>query len=81
MCVTRGVCAVCRVCYVRTQVGTGLLTYPVLMAADILLYRAALVPANCIMIDHFLHLNWDWSPRFSRCVIKTAGFEPKRPEI
>ena len=53
VCVTRGVCAVCRVCYVRTQVGTGLLTYPVLMAADILLYRAALVPANCIMIDHF----------------------------
>jgi hypothetical protein len=27
-------------------VGTGLLTYPVLMAADILLYRAALVPAE-----------------------------------
>jgi hypothetical protein len=37
--------------------------------------------ANCIIIDHFLHLNRDWSPRFSRCVIKTAGFEPQRPEI
>jgi hypothetical protein len=21
--------------------------------------------ANCIIIDHFLHLNRDWSPRFS----------------
>ena len=37
--------------------------------------------ANCTIIDHFLDLNRDWSPRFSRCVIKTAGFEPKRPEI
>jgi hypothetical protein len=33
------------------------------------------------LLTIFLHLNRDWSPRFSRCVIKTAGFEPKRPEI
>jgi hypothetical protein len=37
--------------------------------------------ANCIIIDHFLHLNRDWSPRFSTLRVKTAGFEPKRPEI
>ena len=34
------------------QVGTGLLTYPVLMAADILLYRAALVPVGEDQYQH-----------------------------
>jgi hypothetical protein len=29
----------------------------------------------------FLHLNWDWSPHFSTLREKTAGFEPKRPEV
>jgi hypothetical protein len=29
----------------------------------------------------FLHLNRDWSPRFSTLRDKTAEFEPKRPEI
>jgi hypothetical protein len=37
--------------------------------------------ANCRIIDHFLHLNRDWSPRCSTLRDKTAGFEPKRPEI
>jgi hypothetical protein len=37
--------------------------------------------ANCIIIDHFPHLNRDWSPRFSRCRFKTAGNGSKRPEI
>ena len=32
--------------------GTGLLTYPVLMAADILLYRAALVPVGEDQYQH-----------------------------
>ena len=36
--------------------------------------------ANTI-IDHFLHLNLNWSPVFSRCRLKTAGNGPKRPEI
>ena len=36
----------------RLQVGTGLLTYPVLMAADILLYRAALVPVGEDQYQH-----------------------------
>ena len=34
------------------SVGTGLLTYPVLMAADILLYRAALVPVGEDQYQH-----------------------------
>jgi hypothetical protein len=37
--------------------------------------------ANCIIIDHFLHLNRGWSPRFSTLRDETAGFEPKQPEI
>jgi len=34
------------------EVGAGLLTYPVLMAADILLYRAALVPVGADQKQH-----------------------------
>ena len=43
--------------------------------------QSVVCTANCIIIDHFLHLNRDWSPRFSTLHDKTAGFERKRPEI
>jgi hypothetical protein len=50
-------------------------------AKDTLICTITCTTANCIIIDHFLHLNRDWSPRFSALRDKTAGFEPKRPEI
>jgi hypothetical protein len=41
----------------------------------------AIGTANCRIIDLFLHLNRDWSPRFSTLRDKTAGNGSKRPEI
>jgi hypothetical protein len=35
----------------------------------------------CSIVATFLHLNRDWSPRFSMLRDETAGFEPKRLEI
>jgi hypothetical protein len=30
---------------------------------------------SCIIIDHFLHLNRDWSPFFSRCRLSKNGWQ------
>lgn len=46
------------------EVGTGLLTYPVLMAADILLYQADLVPVGEDQRQH-LELSRDIAERFN----------------
>ncbi|MEJ7617016.1 MAG: tryptophan--tRNA ligase [Pyrinomonadaceae bacterium] len=49
----------------RDNVGVGLLTYPVLMAADILLYQADLVPVGEDQKQH-LELTRDLAMRFNR---------------
>jgi tryptophanyl-tRNA synthetase len=49
----------------REGVGTGLLTYPVLMAADILLYQTDLVPVGQDQKQH-LELTRDVAERFNR---------------
>lgn len=46
------------------NVGTGLLTYPVLMASDILLYRPDLVPVGEDQRQH-LELTRDLARRFA----------------
>jgi tryptophanyl-tRNA synthetase len=48
----------------RTTVGSGILTYPVLMAADILLYRADLVPVGDDQKQH-IELTRDVATRFN----------------
>ena len=49
----------------REQVGAGLLTYPTLMAADILLYQTDLVPVGHDQKQH-LELTRDLAERFNR---------------
>src|SRR5215213_6772269 len=49
----------------RENVSTGLLTYPVLMAADILLYQTDLVPVGQDQKQH-LELTRDLAERFNR---------------
>src|SRR5207248_1179968 len=49
----------------RESVGAGLLTYPVLMAADILLYQTDLVPVGQDQKQH-LELTRDIAERFNR---------------
>ena len=49
----------------RAQVGAGLLTYPALMAADILLYQTDLVPVGHDQKQH-LELTRDLAERFNR---------------
>ena len=49
----------------RESVGTGVLTYPVLMAADILLYQTDLVPVGHDQKQH-LELTRDIAERFNR---------------
>ena len=49
----------------RESVGTGVLTYPVLMAADILLYQTDLVPIGQDQKQH-LELTRDIAERFNR---------------
>jgi len=49
----------------RENVGAGLLTYPVLMAADILLYQTELVPVGHDQKQH-LELTRDLAERFNR---------------
>src|ERR1700712_4857762 len=48
----------------QEQVGSGLLQYPVLMAADILLYQAAIVPVGDDQSQH-LELTRDIAARFN----------------
>jgi tryptophanyl-tRNA synthetase len=48
----------------RATVGSGLLTYPVLMAADILLYRADIVPVGDDQKQH-IELTRDLAERFN----------------
>ena len=54
----------------RENVSTGLLTYPVLMAADILLYQTDLVPVGQDQKQH-LELTRDLAERFNRDYGKT----------
>ena len=37
--------------------------------------------ANCIIIDHFSHVNLNWSPFFSRCRLNTAGNGSNGPKF
>jgi tryptophanyl-tRNA synthetase len=59
-------------------VGVGLFDYPVLMAADILLYKAQLVPVGDDQVQH-LELTRDLARRFNEkyCKSKPILFEPK----
>ncbi len=59
------------------RIGTGLFSYPVLMAADILLYRANLVPVGEDQRQH-LELTRNLAARFNRLVGETFVIpEPK----
>ena len=62
------------------SVGAGLFTYPVLMAADILLYQADLVPVGKDQIQH-LELTRDIATRFNNTYSPTfkipEGYVPK----
>lgn len=55
----------------RQSVGTGLFTYPLLMAADILLYRATIVPVGEDQVQH-LELTREIARKFN------GRFTPKR---
>jgi len=56
--------------------GFGLFAYPVLMAADILLYGADLVPVGKDQIQH-VEFARDWATRFN--VAHVPGYDPQDP--
>src|SRR5215208_8426119 len=65
----------------RENVSTGLLTYPVLMAADILLYQTDLVPVGQDQKQH-LELTRDLAMRFNRDYGETFKVpEPFIPKV
>src|SRR6266550_6218883 len=67
----------------RERAGVGLFTYPVLMAADILLYQTDLVPVGKDQKQH-LELTRDLAQRFNRAVTDSGtkiNFDPERPAI
>jgi tryptophanyl-tRNA synthetase len=65
----------------REQVGAGLLNYPVLMAADILLYQTDLVPVGHDQKQH-LELTRDLALRFNRDFGETFRIpEPFIPKV
>ncbi len=53
------------------SIGDGLLQYPVLMAADILLYQAAIVPVGEDQTQH-LELTRDIAQRFNRVMVRPS---------
>ena len=55
----------------------GLFSYPVLMASDILLYRADLVPVGKDQVQH-VEFARDWATKFN--VMYVPGYEPADPE-
>jgi tryptophanyl-tRNA synthetase len=54
----------------------GLLAYPVLMAADILLYRADVVPTGKDQKQH-LEMTRDWAIKFNQTYV--SGYDPSDP--
>ncbi|HTJ84730.1 MAG TPA: tryptophan--tRNA ligase [Polyangiaceae bacterium] len=60
----------------KTSVNAGLFTYPVLMAADILLYKATLVPVGHDQLQH-LELARDTARHFNHRFGKEVFPEPK----
>ncbi len=60
----------------RHNVNAGLFTYPVLMATDILLYRASLVPVGDDQVQH-LELSRDIARRFNQRFKARVFPEPK----
>lgn len=60
----------------RHNVNAGLFTYPVLMAADILLYRASVVPVGDDQVQH-LELTRDVARRFNQRFKRRVFPEPK----
>ncbi|MBK7596655.1 MAG: tryptophan--tRNA ligase [Gemmatimonadetes bacterium] len=62
------------------SVPTGLLTYPVLMAADILLYRAESVPVGDDQVQH-LELARELARRWNATFAKEAPFFPEPKPI
>ncbi len=66
---------------VKERVGVGLFTYPILMAADILLYQANLVPVGQDQKQH-LELTRDLAMRFNRDFGETFVIpEPFIPKV
>ena len=64
-----------------SNIGSGLFTYPVLMAADILLYNADLVPVGVDQKQH-LELTRDIAERFNRAFGETFKIpEPYIPKV
>ena len=64
-----------------SNIGAGLFTYPVLMAADILLYNADLVPVGVDQKQH-LELTRDIAERFNRVFGETFKIpEPYIPKV
>lgn len=61
----------------KSSVGTGLFTYPILMAADILLYRATLVPVGHDQVQH-LEFARDVARHFNHR-FKTELFSEPKP--
>jgi tryptophanyl-tRNA synthetase len=59
----------------RDNINAGLFTYPVLMAADILLYRASLVPVGDDQVQH-LELSRDIARRFNHRFKRRVFPEP-----
>ena len=59
----------------RNNVNAGLFTYPVLMAADILLYRASVVPVGDDQVQH-LELTRDIARRFNQRFKRRVFPEP-----
>jgi tryptophanyl-tRNA synthetase len=55
----------------------GLFAYPVLMAADILLYRSDVVPVGRDQVQH-LEFARDWATKFN--VTFVPGYEPQDPD-
>jgi tryptophanyl-tRNA synthetase len=55
----------------------GLFAYPVLMAADILLYRSDLVPVGKDQVQH-IEFARDWATKFN--VTYVPGYDPADPE-
>ncbi|MFW5741117.1 MAG: tryptophan--tRNA ligase, partial [Myxococcota bacterium] len=60
----------------RHNVNAGLFTYPILMAADILVYRASLVPVGDDQVQH-LELARDIARRFNQRFKRRVFPEPK----
>ena len=68
----------------KTEANSGLLMYPVLMAADILLYDAAVVPVGDDQLQHLelaRTLARKFNARFGKTFIEPKGLLTKTPRV